>query len=88
TGYIQLGKAPALPLIPCAASPGGPAFTIGLGGLAQVYDPNSSNTSLLNMQSWGGTNPGSSIDASLSGSGTTGLLINFFCKSNTYINTA
>lgn len=91
SGNIQYGlKLPGYAPPPCAAAPTS-LFTHQFGGLLQVYDPvNASNSSLLNLQSWptvGSTPAGSSIDASLAGAGPSGLLINYFCKSNTYINT-
>lgn len=86
TGTYILGKTPATILSNCAASPAGAGYVIGIGGTAQIHD-GTSNSSLLNLQSWGGTSPASSIDASLAGSGHSGLMINYFCKSNTYINT-
>lgn len=92
SGNIQYGlKLPGYTPPPCAAAPTS-LFTHQFGGLLQVYDPvNASNSSLLNLQSWataGSTPAGSSIDASLAGTGPSGLLINYFCKSNTFINTA
>lgn len=91
TGNVQYGlKVPGFTPPPCAAAPTS-LFTHQFGGLLQIYDPgNASSSSLLNLQSWptvGSTPAGSSIDASLAGAGPSGLLINWFCKSNTYINT-
>lgn len=55
-------------------------------GIIQIYDPTTSGASgLLNLQTWTG---GSSIDASAGGqTGSGGLLLNYFCGNNTYINT-
>lgn len=69
----------------CAAGPLSTSFTQQFGGAIQIFDNNNPTTSgLLNLQTWTG---GSSIDASVAGNSQAGLLINFFCGSNTYINT-
>lgn len=72
--------------MPCAATSQN-NLNIGLAGNVQIFDPSSiSSTGLLNLQSW--NNGTSSIDASVSGNAGGGLLINYFCGSNTFINTA
>lgn len=69
----------------CAAGPLSTTFTQQFGGAIQIFDNNNPTTSgLLNLQTWTG---GSSIDASVAGNSQAGLLINYFCGSNTYINT-
>ncbi len=61
------------------------------GGFVQIFDADPTtgayqpNSGLLNMQSF--TNGISSIDASTGGNTGGGLLINYFCGSNTGINT-
>lgn len=60
------------------------------GGWMQIFNADASgnyvpNTGLLNFQTWTG---GSSIDASIGGqTGSGGLLLNYFCGNDTYINT-
>ena len=73
---------------PCAAAPYSGVLN-QFGGWLQIYDPANPTTSgLLNMQTWSG---GSSIDASVAGNtstgGSAGLLLNYFCGNNTFINT-
>lgn len=71
--------------VPCAAGPYSPV-NHQFGGWLQIYDYNNPTTSgMLNLQTWTG---GSSIDASVgSQTGGGGLLLNYFCGNNTYINT-
>ena len=75
--------------INCAAGPQALA-NHQFGGMLQIYDTDASgnyvaNSGLLNFQTWSG---GSSIDASIGGqTGQGGLLLNYFCGNNTYINT-
>ena len=71
---------------PCAAGPLSTTFTQQFGGALQIFDNNNPTTSgLLNLQTWTG---GSSIDASVGGqTGQGGLLLNYFCGNNTFINT-
>lgn len=85
SGTFIFGKSPASPLPACASLPGS-SNTFQLGGNAQIWDPsNSTNPGLLNLQTWAG---GSSIDASTGGTTSVGaLLLNYFCGSNTSINT-
>jgi hypothetical protein len=71
--------------VSCAAAPNSGVLN-QFGGVLQIYDPANPITSgLLNLQTWAG---GSSIDASIGGqTGGGGLLLNYFCGNNTYINT-
>jgi hypothetical protein len=68
----------------CAAVPT-TDITHQFGGTVQIFDPTNPTTSgLLNLQTWSG---GSSIDASVGGNlGGGGLLLNYFCGNNTYLN--
>lgn len=71
-------------VVPCAAAPT-TNVAHQFGGIVQVFDPNDPSTGLLNFQTWTG---GSSIDASVGGvTGGGGLLLNYFCGNNTFINT-
>lgn len=81
--YGITGARPAA--VPCAAAPYSGVLN-QFGGWLQIYDPANPTTSgLLNLQTWAG---GSSIDASINGqTGQGGLLLNYFCGNNTYINT-
>lgn len=60
------------------------------GGWMQIFNADAAgnyvpNSGLLNFQTWTG---GSSIDASIGGqTGGGGLLLNYFCGNNTFINT-
>jgi cytoskeletal protein CcmA (bactofilin family) len=74
----------------CAAGPQAWA-NHQFGGALQIYNANPvtgqyiTNSGLLNLQTWSG---GSSIDASIGGeSNSAGLLLNYFCGNDTYINT-
>lgn len=75
----------------CAALPQ-PWANHQFGGMLQIFDADPitgqyiQNSGLLNFQTWSG---GSSIDASIGGDMTTsgGLLLNYFCGNDTYINT-
>ena len=69
----------------CAAGPQSWA-NHQFGGILQIYDYNNPTSSgLLNLQTWAG---GSSIDASVGGQTVAGgLLLNYFCGNNTFINT-
>ncbi|MBI3521217.1 MAG: hypothetical protein HY062_17885 [Bacteroidetes bacterium] len=73
----------------CAAGPQ-PWSNHQFGGMLQIYDADATgqyvpNSGLLNFQTWSG---GSSIDASIGGNlGGGGLLLNYFCHNNTFINT-
>lgn len=75
----------------CAAGPQ-PWANHQFGGMLQIFDADPTtgqyvqNSGLLNFQTWSG---GSSIDASIGGEMTTtgGLLLNYFCGNDTYINT-
>lgn len=74
----------------CAAAPTAWA-NHQFGGLLQIFDADPitgdyvQGTGLLNLQTWSG---GSSIDASIGGSANGGgLLLNYFCGNNTFINT-
>lgn len=78
--------------IPCAAGPNYSPINHQLQGSLQLYYPTSSGTystgsGLLNIQTF--INGGCSIDASVGGSvsPSAGLLVNYFCGANTYINT-
>lgn len=70
----------------CAAPYGN---TTQAPGIFQVFEGDVNNQyvpggSILNLQSWAG---GSSIDATSTTANTGGLLINYFCGNNTFINT-
>jgi hypothetical protein len=93
-GTFVYGKtAIPFPLIPaCASGPYYSTINHQLQGSLQLYYPTSSGnyfngSGLLNIQTF--TNGGCSIDASVGGSVSpnAGLLINYFCGANTYINT-
>lgn len=79
------------PVVPCAAGPQSWA-NHQMGGMLQIYDPNfPTQSGLLNFQTWydvQNNRGASSIDASIAGTTATGgLLLNFFCGNNTFINT-
>ncbi len=86
----NIGSNILLPLPPaCAATPFAP-FGHQFGGWVQIFDVDATgapkpNTGLLNMQSF--TNGNSGIDASVGGNTPNELFINYFCGSNTQINT-
>lgn len=88
-GYtFKMGK--QSPLIPlntfCAAAPYSGVNYYSMDGWLQLYNSSDvNNSALLNMQAW--TNGQSSIDASVAGTNGGRLLLNYFCGSNTYINT-
>ncbi len=76
-------------VLPCAAQPQS-FYNHQFGGILQIFDADNagnyvSGSGLLNIQAWQG---GSSIDASIGGNTTGGgLLLNYFCGNNTFINT-
>lgn len=82
-----VGKIPTV----CAAQPATWANHT-FGGILQIFDADpltgayKPNSGLLNMQAWTG---GCSIDASIGGQAAPigGLLLNYFCGNNTFINT-
>lgn len=71
--------------MPCVAQPN-PGLNFSMGANVQIYDQSNPTTSgLLNLQTWTG---GSSIDASTGGNlSASGLLLNYWCGNNTFINT-
>jgi len=83
------GASPPVGVNLCAA-PTNSIFNHQMGGILQVYATDNignylPNGGLLNIQSF--NSGGSSIDASIGGYPGGGLLINYFCGGNTYINT-
>jgi hypothetical protein len=90
--YMNYGNSIGLkPTVSCAAAPYGSAqLNHSFGGWLQVYSTDATGnydpgSGLLNFQTWTG---GSSIDASIGGqTGQGGLLLNYFCGNNTFINT-
>lgn len=86
-GRIDNTSDPALNA--CALSPV-PTYNHQFGGNIQIFEADANGnyvagSGLLNLQTWSG---GSSIDASIGGqTGNGGLLLNYFCGNNTFINT-
>lgn len=87
--YGRIDNAVQPTLIPCAAQPNA-TYNHLFGGTLQIFEADQSGnyvagSGLLNIQTWSG---GSSMDASIGGNTNGGgLLLNYFCGNNTFINT-